>query len=288
MKTKGLLYLLTIFFVIVFAACDDEHEMTKYGEDSVCFENETYNVIAKADKTVEVPIFHRIVGEGGKAEVEIVPLDGAPEGAISLENSVVTFTEDTVNLIVNVTHSALSQDETYSYTLKFKDSYLSHKYGDFEEVTFNVQAFKPTVITDFVGTWSGTDAMIGIGTLSVSGVVIEQKDATTLTLKANSGIPAIFSWLFETGWGETFIDGYGLNGDIEIEMELGPTLESGDITLTPGTFWGVTDAGYGYWYVGSGTWTGGNTIDIYFELHWDQADFTDGGNYATNFSITLD
>jgi len=142
----------------------------------------------------------------------------------------------------------------------------------------------PLLITDFVGTWSGTEYYPEYDyTDDASGIEIEQKDATTLIVKATNGDPGFLNAIFAS-WGEKFVAGEGLEGDIELIMNL----DNGSITLETGKYWGFSDADYAYWYVGSGSWVGGNSIEINFELHWDDADFTDGGDEYSEITLTLD
>ncbi|MCB2197725.1 MAG: hypothetical protein KQH79_17840 [Bacteroidetes bacterium] len=284
MKTKGFIYIILMCFIIMFAACEEEHIMTKY-TDGAAFIGSGIFKSATEDLTLEIAVTHRSINEDGKAEIELVASDGSPLNAISLDKTMVDFSvSDTVIITASIDHDNLVIDQTFTYTLRFTDKYLQAGYGGSDEYVIEVTKFKPAQITDFVGTWSGTEYYPAYEfTDDISGITIEQKDATTLIVKADSGIPGFMSEIFES-WGETFITGYGLEGDIELIINL----TNGDITIETGQFWGVTDADYAYWYVGSGSWVGGNSMKLHFELHWDDADFTDGGNESSEIEIKLD
>lgn len=140
------------------------------------------------------------------------------------------------------------------------------------EVT--VKRFCPWTADDFVGTWVGTET-IGTGDPEDITVVISKVDATTISIDAQDGIPGLLQSLY-TGWGETFQAGFGLDGDILLKLGL----SDGTVTLNSGEYWGQTLPGpYDYWYTGSGNWDGcESTINVDFKMHWDEDDFSDGGN----------
>ena len=257
--------------------------MTKY-TDGAAFLEEGFFKSAYESFTVEIPIAHRDINADGKAEIEIVAEDGSPLNAISLDQTIVDFSvSDTVIVTLSVNHDNLVVDETFKYTLKFSDKYLQAGYGGYSEYVIEVTKFKPALITDFVGTWSGTEYYPAYDFTDNISVTIEQNDATSLLVKASSGMPGFMSAIFAS-WSELFIGGYGLDGDVKLIMNL----NNGEITLETGELWGVSDASYGYWYVGSGSWLGGNSIKLNFELHWDDNDFTDGGDRWSEINITLD
>lgn len=283
MKTKGIIYIASLLFVMMFAACEEEHIMTKY-EDGAVFLDDGFFKSAYESFEVEFEVTHRSLEKDGKYQIKIEAEDGSPLNTLSLSTTEVDFSvSDTITITASIDYNTLIEDQIFKYTLMFSDD---PSFGGFNEYVIEVTKFKPALITDFVGTWSGTEIYPNYGDYehTITGLVIEQKDATTLTAKASAGLPPFQSLIFSDIWGETFIDGYGLNGDVELVMNL----NNGEITLEEGKFWGVTDAGYGYYYTGSGTWLGGNEIILHFELHWDDSDFTDGGNKQTDIHIKLD
>lgn len=283
MKTKGFIYLISIFLVMILASCEEEHIGTKY-TDGAAFIGESFFKSATESFSIEIPVTHRSINETGKAEVEIIASEGSPLNVITLDKTIVDFSiSDTVIITATIDYNSLIIDQTFKYTLQFTDQYLPAGYGGSDEYVIEVTKFKPALITDFVGTWSGTEYYPDYDFTDDISVTIEQKDATTLIVKADAGMPGFMSAIFDS-WGETFITGYGLDGDIELIMNL----NNGEVTLEEGQFWGVSDADYAYWYVGSGSWVGGNSIKLHFELHWDDADFTDGGDESSEIEITLD
>lgn len=144
-----------------------------------------------------------------------------------------------------------------------------------------VNAFCPMTADDFVGTWVGTESVDG-GDAEDITMVISKIDENTISIDAQGGTPGLLQSVY-TGWGETFQPGFGLEGDIQVTLGLG----DGSLSLTSGEYWGQTLPGpYDYWYVGSGTWDGcTSSISFAFEMHWDDGDFSDGGNYATTATL---
>lgn len=287
MKTKGFIYLVSAFLVLLVASCEEDHIMTEYTGDAVGFVENYYYQSVKADFTyLEIPVTHSSINKSGsKAEVEITLSEGTSANIVSLNTTILDFdVADTIMLQLSIDHASIVEGVEYSISLTFTDAYLQHDFNGFEEVVIEFTKFKPTLITDFVGTWSGTEYYEAYDfTDNLSGIEIEQKDATTLIVKATDGDPGFLSAIFAS-WGEKFIASEGLEGDIELIIDL----DNGDITLESGKYWGLSDANYAYWYVGSGSWIGGNTIKINFELHWDDADFTDGGDEYSEINFTLD
>lgn len=138
-----------------------------------------------------------------------------------------------------------------------------------------VNAFCPWTADDFVGTWVGTEA-IGTGDPVPITVHISKVSSTVVKIDAQDGTPGLLQSVY-TGWGETFqASEGGLVGDIELILGLG----DGTISLEKGKYWGTTLPGpYPYWYAGSGNWDGcASSISVHFEMHWDDANFNDGGN----------
>ncbi len=141
--------------------------------------------------------------------------------------------------------------------------------------------FCPKTIDDFVGTFDAVETISGVPA-NIS-VVITKDDATTLRVNDAAGIPGLLSSVF-TGWGETFVAGHGLDGDILIHVNL----DNGVLTFTPGEYWGRSDYDYDYWYTGSGTWNGCTMVmNVTFALHWDNTNFNDAGDRISTTVIDL-
>jgi hypothetical protein len=139
-----------------------------------------------------------------------------------------------------------------------------------------VNAFCPWTTDQYVGTWAGTED-IGDGPEDIS-VTISKVDETTIRIETDADkYPGLLQSVYK-GWGETFQPGFGLEGAIDLTLGMG----DGTISLNTGEYWGRTLPGpYDYWYVGSGNWDGcTSTITLHFEMHWDDGNFGDGGNYA--------
>lgn len=144
-----------------------------------------------------------------------------------------------------------------------------------------VNAFCPWTADDFVGTWAGTED-IGGDVFDIS-FTISKVDATTISIDTDAdGYPGLLQAVYK-GWGETYQAGFGLEG--AIHMTVG---SAGGLALNTGEYWGQTLPGpYDYWYVGSGTWDGcTSSISLNFEMHWDQGNFGDGGNYSCVANLT--
>lgn len=145
-----------------------------------------------------------------------------------------------------------------------------------------VNAFCPWTADDFVGTWTGTED-IGNGPEDIT-VTISKVDETTIAIETDAdGYPGLLQSVYK-GWGETFQPGFGLEGAIHVTVGTG----DGTLSLNTGEYWGQTLPGpYDYWYVGSGNWDGcTSSISLSFEMHWDDGDFGDGGNYACTATLT--
>ena len=146
-----------------------------------------------------------------------------------------------------------------------------------------VNAFCPWTADDYVGTWTGTET-VGTGDPANITVNISKVDDNTISIDASAdGTPGLLQSVY-TGWGETFQAGFGLDGDIHLDLGLG----DGTISLVTGAYWGQTLPGpYDYWYTGSGNWDGcTSSITLSFQMHWDQADFGDGGNRYCTATLT--
>lgn len=144
-----------------------------------------------------------------------------------------------------------------------------------------VNAFCPMIADDFVGTWVGTES-VGDGDAEDITMIISKVDENTISIDAQGGTPGLLQAVY-TGWGETFQSGFGLDGDIHVTVGF----DDGSLALNSGEYWGQTLPGpYDYWYVGSGTWDGcTSSISFSFEMHWDEDDFSDGGDRASTATL---
>lgn len=143
------------------------------------------------------------------------------------------------------------------------------------ELAVTVNAFCPWTADDYVGTWVGTES-VNDGDDEAITVTISKIDDTTIRINADGdSYPGLLQSVYK-GWGETFQAGFGNEGAIDLTLGLG----DGTISMETGTWWGQTLPGpYDYWYIGSGNWDGcTSTITLHFEMHWDEDDYTDGGN----------
>jgi len=138
-----------------------------------------------------------------------------------------------------------------------------------------VNAFCPWTADDYVGTWVGTES-VGGGDAEPITVTISKVDDNTIRINADAdGYPGLLQSVYK-GWGETYQAGFGNEGSIDLDLGLG----DGTISIVTGAYWGQTLPGpYDYWYAGSGNWDGcTSSISVHFEMHWDEADYGDGGN----------
>lgn len=150
-----------------------------------------------------------------------------------------------------------------------------------ETLDVTVNEFCPMTADDFVGTWAGTESVNGGDPEDIT-MIISKVDDGTIRIDAQGGTPGLLQSVY-SGWGETFQAGFGLEGNILVNLGLA----DGSLSLNSGEYWGQTLPGpYDYWYVGSGTWNGcSSSISFDFEMHWDDADFGDGGDYACTATL---
>jgi hypothetical protein len=154
-------------------------------------------------------------------------------------------------------------------------------YDGIDSVVVDFTKYKALSITDFVGTFNAVETRSGV--VRNTTVVLTQDNATTIRVNAQAGIPGFHPSVF-IGWGEAFVDGYGLNGDILMNMNF----ETNTIGFTKGEYWGRSDYDYDYWYTGNGTFDPCSmTTNITFRLHWDDANFDDAGNAVCTVVIDL-
>lgn len=156
MKTKGFIYLISIFLVMILTSCEEEHIRTEFG-DSVGFADDYYFISAKQDFTyLEIPVTHRSINVlGSKAEIEIVSGEGTPVNIATIDRTELNFDEsDTIIVKLSLNYSSLIEDQVFSVTLRFTDKYLQYRYGGYEEVTVEMTKWRPRRMSDFIGTYT--------------------------------------------------------------------------------------------------------------------------------------
>ena len=123
------------------------------------------------------------------------------------------------------------------------------KTSDPDTIDVALTPFCAMTISDFVGTWTGTETGSCENAITVT---FEAGTAeNTIVARATSGIPAFLGCVF-TGWGEVFQAGFGNEGDIILTLGL----TDGSVTINL-EYWGQTLPGpYDYDQNGSGTWSG--------------------------------
>ncbi len=247
MKTKGFIYLVSAFLVLLLASCEEDHIMTKYTGDAVGFVEDYYFQSVKADFTyLEIPVAHNNLNKSGsKAEVEMTLSEGTSANLVSLNTTMLDFdVADTIILQLSIDLASLVEDVEYSISLTFTDTYLQHEVNGFEEVVIEFSKWRPRRITDFVGTYTvdavsnyepgdwdeewevtteahATDPNILLITgIAFSEVAVEATldfDALTITIPYGLDIGDVY------GYGSTIL--YNSNADLElIEENLTGTL----------------------------------------------------------------
>jgi len=182
--------------------------------------------------------------------------------------TITSVSEDTRTATVSFTEAGTA-------TISVTETTMGGVTSEASPLDVTVNAFCPWTADEYVGTWVGTES-VGGGDLEDITVTISKVDATTIRIEPDaSGYPGLLQSVYK-GWGETFQTGFGLEGAIDLTLGL----EDGTISLETGSYWGQTLPGpYDYWYLGSGNWDGcTSTILLSFEMHWDDADFSDGGD----------
>ena len=181
----------------------------------------------------------------------------------------VSVSEDTRTATVKFTTAGTA-------TVKVDETTMGGVTSEMATLDVTVNAFCPWTADDFVGTWTGTEVINDGDDAEPITVTISKIDDGTISIEADAeSYPGLLQSVYK-GWGETFQPGFGLEGAIHLNLGLG----DGSISLNTGEYWGQTLPGpYDYWYVGSGFWDGcESSITLHFEMHWDDADFTDGGD----------
>lgn len=269
-------------------SCKEDKDKYVYDGPSLVFfvtpTGQTFYVEDKADATYPV-----IVGLTKPASkdltFDVVPVPAETTATAGVEYTMpatVTILKGMSEGTFNVTgfFASLTSPTAPKLTLKINADSLAI-YPINKKVQLTLKPFCPLTIDQFVGTFSATETRSGV--LRHTTVVIEQKDATTLIVKAQAGIPGFLPSVF-IGWGETFVTGHGLDGDIV----MGVGLKNGQVTFEPGTYWGRTDYDYDYWYTGSGSWSGCSmTMNLTFRLHYDNLNFNDAGDRVGVIVIDL-
>jgi hypothetical protein len=250
---KSIFYSLSVLlaFALVFTSCNKE--------DDYDFNNYTPVIVGGVTGPNSgfasglAPLTYKVVYRGGSDYAWTVTGIGATivKGALpSIAN--ITFAQSNVDVTATITVVETTQGGKVS-----------------EPVTYTValKKFKAMAITEFYGTWTGTEKGAPITLTAVAG-----PNATSITFKASGGLPALMKPLFQ-GWGETFQPGFAPNGDITVDLNL----NTGDASIKH--YWGQTLPGpYDYWISGTGLWSGvDKSITLDYVLHW-------APGYATNYN----
>lgn len=142
---------------------------------------------------------------------------------------------------------------------------MGGKTSEPDTLNVSLSKFCPMTVSDFVGTWTGTETGDCEHDITVDFEAGEAEN--TIVARAINGTPAFLGCIFE-GWGETFQPGFGNEGDII--LTIGLTDGSIDINLE---YWGQTLPGpYDYQQNGGGTWSGcGDAPTMSFDMLMDES-----------------
>jgi hypothetical protein len=179
--------------------------------------------------------------------------------------------------IVDWTGTIVNDDENYSADITFDQSSVDATCyvtcfettagginSEMDTIEVSLGAFCPMDLADFAGTWVGSETGDSeVDPLTVT-ITVEGDQLKVATL--GGGTPGFLSAVF-LGWGETFQDGFGNEGEIYLDVNL----LSGSVSV-PKVYWGQTLPGpYDYWQTGDGgTWAacGDFTMTIHYGLDW--------------------
>lgn len=283
---KNTLFKLMIFTVaiivnVVLISCEEEDDAKDYDYDPVVLGvNGPTEVIAHG--CAEYPSLYELNYYRGGSTVtwSVTTQSGVGDDNIIIS----TYDEEDMNGIeADIVFPLRDAEDVATITVVEETS--EGKVSDPYELTVVLNPFCQQDIDYWVGTYTGTESIGGGADLNIT-VTISKKDETTLVIEAIDGIPGLLSSIY-TSWGETFQEAYGgLAGDIELTYN--PL--AGVLGIEEGTFWGGTDPDqYEYYYAGSGTWDGcNNKLIIDFEMHYDDLNFSDGGNRYCHAELTKD
>jgi hypothetical protein len=155
MKTKGLIYILSLIFVLLSTSCEEDHIMTKYTGDAASFLKESYVISIKPDfEYLEIPVFHKSINQSGsKLEIEVVASEGTASDIFSIDKTVFDFNEaDTLITKLSIDYTKLTEFTDYSVTLNFTDTYLDVAYDGYESVTISFAKYSR--IYEWVGNYT--------------------------------------------------------------------------------------------------------------------------------------
>lgn len=257
---KSIFYSLSVLlaFALVFTSCNKE--------DAYDFNNYTPVIVGGVSGPTSgfasglAPLTYSVVYRGGSTYSWTVSGIGATitQGALP-SIALITFDQSDVDVNATITVVETTQGGKTS-----------------EAVTYAValKKFKAMAISEFYGTWTGTENGNPITLTAVAGA-----DASSIVFMPTGGIPAIMSAKY-LGWGESFQAGFGPEGAITVNLDL----NTGNASIQH--YWGQTLPGpYDYWISGTGLWSGvDRSINIDCYMQFDSS-YSDDYN-ATSVSIT--
>lgn len=252
---KSIFYSLSVLlaFALVFTSCNKE--------DAYDFNNYTPVIVGGVSGPTSgfasglAPLTYSVVYRGGSTYSWTVSGIGATitQGALP-SIALITFDQSDVDVNATITVVETTQGGKTS-----------------EAVTYAValKKFKAMAISEFLGTWTGTENGNPITITAVAG-----PNSSSITLMPTDGLPALMAPLF-TGWGERFQPGFAPEGAITIDLDL----NTGGASIEH--YWGQTLPGpYDYWISGTGLWSGvDRSMNIDYVLHW-------APGYATNYNAS--
>lgn len=247
---------LFIVAAFLFSACTDSD--IKKAQDSYDWSKVQPKILDFSGPTLvsasgQVPSLYSVAGRGGST-YEFTPVGWGADVQIDEEfnfKAYVTWHQASVDtaallVVVETTHAGVKSDP--------------------DTLFVKLDAFCPMTVDDFVSSsWTGSET--GDSEVDPLNVTFEKGTGNVIIARANAGIPAFLSQVY-IGWGETFQDGYGFEGDVYMTMGL----LDGSISGTGDNYWGQTLPGpYDYWQVVVGNWNGCGAaphMSISFGLDW--------------------
>jgi hypothetical protein len=283
---KKIIYLLILGLMFGFYSCKEDKDRLLYnGPTYVSFLASSSSYIALKNQNNAFPVELGVTTSSTTDRQYTIEINTSTSTAIEGQHFEISSKSVTIpagkfvgEVIVTPHFDALPEtDLIVNFKLVAQDtaqySIMSH--------SMKISKYCPLTIDDFVGTFNAVETRSGV--VRNITVLISKENANTLRVNANAGIPGFLRSVF-IGWGETFVNGFGLNGDILMHVGL----NNGTITFDKGAYWGRTDAVYDYWYTGSGTWSGcAMKMNISFKLHWDNLNFDDAGDRSAAIVIDL-